>query len=124
MKNSKCCVPYVCAGCGCKQACERHNILIVPIHSSPFVKCVYSLIYIHYALHFADNTEGTGHITHTATGTSETSTESKHSGVYYKMFLFNMFHFQLFAKYGWHQGFQLYNFGNSLLICSSKYFSL
>ena len=46
----------------------------------------------------------------------------KTEGVYYKMFLFHTFQFQLFGKYGLHQGFQLYNFGNSLLICSSKYF--
>ena len=43
-------------------------------------------------------TEGRGHITHTRE-TSETSTETKHSGVYYKMFLFDIFQFQLFAKY-------------------------
>ena len=29
-----------------------------------------------------------------------TSTGTKHSGVYYKMFLFDMFQFKLFAKYG------------------------
>ena len=57
-------------------------------------------MYIHYALHFADKTEGGGCITHTTRGTSETSTETKHSGVYYKMFLFDMFQSQLFAKYG------------------------
>ena len=45
---------------------------------------------IHYALHFADKTEGGDCITHTTTGTSETSTEAKHSGVYYKIFLFNI----------------------------------
>ena len=26
MNNCKCCIPYVCAGSGCKQACKRHNI--------------------------------------------------------------------------------------------------
>ena len=45
----------------------------------------------------------------------------KTEGVYYKMFLFHMLQFQLFGKYGLHQGFQLYNFWNLLLICSSKY---
>ena len=45
----------------------------------------------------SDNTEGGGRITHTRV-TSETSTETKHSGAYYKMFLFYMF--QLFTKYG------------------------
>ena len=43
-------------------------------------------MHIHYALHFADKTEGGDCITHTTTGTSETSIETKHSGVYYKMF--------------------------------------
>ena len=27
MNNSKCCIPYVCAGSGCEQACKRHNIV-------------------------------------------------------------------------------------------------
>ena len=48
----------------------------------------------------SDNTEGESHITHSTIGTSETTSETEDSGVYYKMFLFNIFHLKLFDKYG------------------------
>ena len=61
-------------------------------------------MYIHYAFHFSDETEAEDNTTHSGRGTCETSNGiqapiDRNQGVYYKMFLFDMFQFQLFVKY-------------------------
>ena len=61
-----------------------------------------SLIYIHYVLYFSDKTEAEDNTTDGGNETGQISDgiqlpSDKTEGVYYKMFLFDMF--QLFAKY-------------------------
>ena len=62
------------------------------------------LIYIHYVLYFSDKTEAEDNATDSGNETGQISDgtqlpSDKTESVYYKMFLFDMFQSQLFAKY-------------------------